>query len=479
MMYVMQVTSWQYFQSLQRSTTGVRMSTKQVWPQEQSVKMYNKKVNFVFDWIGPQQPIPNNMPPSVIDLAWASGVFSVNKNANELKGELQNSNCYTMLKGQQLVNTHSASHLPNGVFVYEYNHYWWESIDDLFGTFKLNGILGQGTQPSAVFDRIRNKTAYLLISIPMESLLEDRHLSKLDTYFRNSSLPMSQIIYLTCSPNGQALYDSYCERTGLVNQGLHIEYLPFYYFVYKATIANKTLEYKVGLKSKTFLMFNRRWGSQSQRSLMLCYLYKNNLIDDGYISFSKTEIDNGGTFTSHVKNFTERLTIENTITDDDLIQIESKLPLTLDSTDLTLNLMYDEFESTRHFYEDSLVHLVSETNFFTRIVHLTEKSYKPIMYKQPFIMMGACGSLKALREQGFRTFDTLWDESYDNETSDTARFFMVLELIQKICAMSPYKKLEISKACKEIVDYNYDVLKNTHTNQLVENFINKYGAWIT
>jgi len=223
-------------------------------------------------------------------------------------------------------------------------------------------------------------------------------------------------------------------------------------------------------------MFNRRWGSQSQRSLMLCYLHKNNLLDDGYISFSKTEIDNGGTFTSHAKNFFGRLNVENIITDEDLIQIESKLPLILDSPDLTLNLMYDEFESTRHFYEDSLVHLISETNFFTSVIHLTEKSYKPIIYKQPFIMMGACGSLRALRDQGFKTFDALWDESYDDEPSNTARFFKILELIRKICAMSEDEKLEISKSCKEIVDYNYDMLKNTQVNQLVEKFINKYGV---
>ena len=438
--------------------------------------MYSKKINFVFDWIGPTQPIPNNMPPNINDLANASGVFSINKNVNELQGELQNSNCYTILKGQHLANTHSASHLPTDVFVYEYNHYWWESVPEFFGTFKLNGMLGWGSQPPAIFDRIRNKTAYLLITIPMESPLEDRHLSTIDTYFRNSGLPMSQIIYLTCSPNGQGLYDSFCERTGLENQGLHIEYLPFYYFAYKDTIANKTLEYQVGPKSKSFLMFNRRWGSQSQRSLMLCYLYKNNLLDQGHISFSKTEIDNGGTFTSHAKNFFGRLNVDNVITDDDLNQIESKLPLILDSPDLTLNLMYDEFDSTRHFYEDSLVHLISETNFFTSVIHLTEKSYKPIIYKQPFIMMGACGSLRALRDQGFKTFDMLWDESYDDEPSNTARFFKILELIRKICAMSEDEKLEISRACKEIVDYNYDMLKNTQVNQLVEKFINKYGV---
>lgn len=440
--------------------------------------MYSKKINFVFDWIGPTQPIPNNMPPNVLDLANASGIFNINKNVDELRGELQNSNCYTALKKLNVANTHSASHLPDDVFVYEYNHYFWDANADFFNAYRLGGMLGCGSRPHAVFDRIRNKTAYLLITIPLESKLEDRHLAIIDTYFRNSGLPMSQIIYLTCSPNGQGLYDSYCERAKLENQGMHFEYLPFYYFAFTENIANETLEYQVGPKSKTFLMFNRRWGSQQHRSLMLCYLIKNNLLDDGYISFSKTEIDNGGTFTAHVKNFFSRLEVENIITDDDLLQIESKLPLILDVPNLkSMELMFGEFDSTRQFYENSLVHLIAETNFFTHVIHLTEKSYKPIKYKQPFIMMGAYGSLRALREQGFKTFDTLWDESYDDEPSNTARFFKILDLLKKICAMSAEEKLEISKSCKDIVDHNYNVLKyNKFNNQLVENFINKYGV---
>jgi hypothetical protein len=137
--------------------------------------------------------------------------------------------------------------------------------------------------------------------------------------------------------------------------------------------------------------------------------------------------------------------------------------------------MFDEFESTKKFYEDSFVNIIAETNFFTNIVHLTEKSYKPIVYKQPFIMLGAAGSLQALQRQGFKTFGDLWDESYDQEVDDTKRFFKVLKLIKEIASWSDERKLEVSTTIESIVDFNYRILQKA-TSQLVINFREKYGT---
>ena len=433
-----------------------------------------KKINFVFDWIGPQHPIPNNTVPNIFDLANASGRANINRTDSELKAELQTSVCYEFFKKIGFAKAYASCDLPDDVFLYEYNHYWWHNVEEFFGSGKLGGMLGWGQMPENVFNRIRERTAYLLVTIPMESPLRDNELAQIENYFRNSGLPLSQIIYLTCSPNCQELYDDYCVRHNKPNEGLQFEYLPFYFYIYKDLTANKQTEYTIGKKEKTFLMFNRRWGSQVQRVLMLAYLHKNNLIEHFHISFPKIEIDNGGTYTDHARQFFSRLTTENIITDSDLEQIENRLPLILDTPNHKLNLMFDEFESTKQFYDSSFVHLIAETNFFTKIIHLTEKSYKPIAYKQPFIMFAAKGSLKALQEQGFNTFGNLWNEDYDDETDDTARFFKILDLIKEIAAWSDEKKRLVSMFVKNIVDHNYHVLQTTAT-PLVISFREKYG----
>ena len=89
-------------------------------------------------------------------------------------------------------------------------------------------------------------------------------------------------------------------------------------------------------------------------------------------------------------------------------------------------------------------------------------------------MLAAKGSLQAMREQGFKTFNELWDESYDNEVNDTKRFFKVLELIKEIASWTDERKLEISTMVKSIVDYNYAILENGVPSAL-NNFVEKYG----
>jgi hypothetical protein len=45
---------------------------------------------------------------------------------------------------------------------------------------------------------------------------------------------------------------------------------------------------------------------------------------------------------------------------------------------------------------------------------VSEKSFKPIAYKHPFIVIAQHGSLKKLRSLGFETYENLFDESYDD-----------------------------------------------------------------
>lgn len=54
-------------------------------------------------------------------------------------------------------------------------------------------------------------------------------------------------------------------------------------------------------------------------------------------------------------------------------------------------------------------------------VFLTEKTFKPIALRHPFMIVGCKGSLQLLRETGFETYSNLFDESYDSLPNDTQR----------------------------------------------------------
>jgi hypothetical protein len=65
-------------------------------------------------------------------------------------------------------------------------------------------------------------------------------------------------------------------------------------------------------------------------------------------------------------------------------------------------------------------------NFKTEV---SEKIFKPLAFKHPFITFGSYETLKYLKQQGFETFDNLWDESYDNIASDDDRHQKVSEIV--------------------------------------------------
>ena len=76
----------------------------------------------------------------------------------------------------------------------------------------------------------------------------------------------------------------------------------------------------------------------------------------------------------------------------------------------------------------SYFNLVLESDVTRDIFFMTEKTIKPLLIGQPFVMYGSCGFLQHLKNLGFSTFGDLWDESYDGEPSWKKRSEMVARL---------------------------------------------------
>lgn len=104
---------------------------------------------------------------------------------------------------------------------------------------------------------------------------------------------------------------------------------------------------------------------------------------------------------------------------------------------------------------ESLLYLVSETAATGRRQHLTEKTFKPIALKMPFMIVGTCGSLRYLRKYGFKTFGSIWDESYDDEINDIQRYEKIAWALKALDVLPVHEKQHIFDACQEICEYNY------------------------
>lgn len=106
-------------------------------------------------------------------------------------------------------------------------------------------------------------------------------------------------------------------------------------------------------------------------------------------------------------------------------------------------------------YTQSYCHIVLETHFDADQsggAFLTEKTYKCIKYGQPFVIIGAPGSLQALREAGYHTFDNVIDPTYDTIIDNNQRWQAVKSVIASISQCQDHRQW--LKSCQLDCDHN-------------------------
>jgi len=143
-------------------------------------------------------------------------------------------------------------------------------------------------------------------------------------------------------------------------------------------------------------------------------------------------------------------------------------PLILDKVDYN-SASADLCES--RFGHTALWHVVTETVFYDESLHLTEKIFKPIVSKRPFILVGAPGNLAYLKRYGFRTFDRWIDESYDEETDPEIRINMIADQLAYLCTQDV---TQMYNEMQEVLEYNhqhfYGKFREIIVDELLWNF---------
>jgi hypothetical protein len=104
---------------------------------------------------------------------------------------------------------------------------------------------------------------------------------------------------------------------------------------------------------------------------------------------------------------------------------------------------------------ESLLYLVTETVATGRRQHLTEKTFKPIALKMPFVLVGTQGSLAYLKSYGFRTFEHLWDETYDTIADDDERYNAIARTLKDLDELPRRCKQRLFRAAAEVCEHNY------------------------
>lgn len=116
------------------------------------------------------------------------------------------------------------------------------------------------------------------------------------------------------------------------------------------------------------------------------------------------------------------------------------------------------------YYKDIFVDVVHETFVRGDVCFATEKTWRPIIARRPFVTMGGRHHLANLRRLGFRTFNNIWDEGYD----DYGMQHRVVEILKLIDTMASWNVEQMQQKLidmQDILDHNYNVfMALSHSN---------------
>jgi hypothetical protein len=105
-------------------------------------------------------------------------------------------------------------------------------------------------------------------------------------------------------------------------------------------------------------------------------------------------------------------------------------------------------------------------------VFITEKTFKPIAHQHPFLIVGQPGILTELKQLGFETFDTLFDESYDTISDFDCRLMAVVENVKNFQSKQFDSETQARVQHNHNLFYNKQVVTNRVYSELILPLLN-------
>jgi len=275
--------------------------------------------------------------------------------------------------------------------------------------------------PEKVLSGIINNRGFLVLFFDGEIIKQN----VIDTFLSNTKIPHNKIIIISrCILN----YDNFIYTS--FNELAAINKLE--YTFYTPDPSEKTKKYTC--PNYLFNMPYRKY-----RALVSALLLHYNLLDDAIISIGK-EKDLYEYLKDNNKSF--HIDVTNKL-------LENRKDLT------NIPEFVDSIEISKAFFNivlDSYFKPESESDE----PYITEKIYIPMYYKQFYVLFGRPYTLKYIKSVGYKTFDSIIDESYDEVVDDEKRFLMAFKEVKRICTMTTDQVKNLSQKVNNILEYNYN-----------------------
>ena len=231
------------------------------------------------------------------------------------------------------------------------------------------------------------------------------------------------------------------------------------------TLQNKSYD-------KKFISYNGIW--RPHRGAIISMLSAMNLLDKGIISYNSK--GNSGMSSDDNYEFLHRFLSYNQELKELLESAEESIRkldrIILDVEEGTTINTATVIDTDKEWYENTYFSLVTETSIPIRPFSyrfdantdtgriLSEKIFKPISLRHPFLVVSNSKTLELLRSLGYKTFSPLIDESYDDEEDVAKRLLMITKEVKRLCELTPVELENFLVEAGKICDYNLEVLMN-------------------
>ena len=225
------------------------------------------------------------------------------------------------------------------------------------------------------------------------------------------------------------------------------------------------------LKEKIFLSFNKN--NRLHRLYLTSEMMRRNLIEKSFFSMhiDYSIVSNPDAYLTYLFNGIDIFFPKNHISVDNILRSNKDLfPIELNLVEHPDLNPHDIINDVRYFNE-SYFSIVTETKFLRDLPGIpdtqldcylfSEKTYKPILAKHPFILMSIPGSLAVLRQAGYKTFHPYIDESYDNIVDDEDRLLAIVDEVERLSKFTDAEWMLWQENVRNIVEHNFNNLKDS------------------
>lgn len=225
-------------------------------------------------------------------------------------------------------------------------------------------------------------------------------------------------------------------KSKVIPKNLNVAYFDFFsgYFIdgLKDFFIDKSND--VSVDQKDFLCLGLK--PRPERLYFTNLLKKLNVYDNGYVSLGPN----------------------NTIDNLDLTNQDLKL---LGNSNTFVPVFTDISKWTNKVYFEVVLEDVNNTlknKPDEDFIIFSEKIYRSIYNKRPFMVYGKCNYLKYFKSFGFKTYDMMFDEVYDSITNWRSRGMYIARQTANFCQKTTKEKEELYKHAMITAEYNYQHL---------------------